>query len=226
VAINLTTSWDLIQGAAGGDEPARQQCAERYEPVVRSYLGQRWRACGLAHELEDAVQEVFVDCLRTGGALQRADEGRGEFRGFLFGVVRTVALRFERTHAQRLQRGVPAGSVVGQLVGDETAASVAFDREWARATLRLAMDIQAQGAQSQGEPHQKRLELLRLRFHEGMPIRAIAERWQCDAAWLHHEFARARRDFKRALGQALGLGQDVPAEQLEREIQRLWEVLR
>jgi RNA polymerase sigma-70 factor (ECF subfamily) len=226
VAINLTTSWDLIHGAAGGDELARQQFAERYEAVVRSYLGQRWRASGPAHELEDAVQEVFVDCLRTGGALQRADADRGEFRGFLFGIVRTVALRFERTHAQRLARVGAAGSVVGQLPGDETAASVAFDREWARATLRLAMEILSQNAQSLGEQHQRRSELLRLRFDEGLPIRTIAERWQCDAAWLHHEFARARRDFKRALGQALGLDQDVPAEQLEREIQRLQEVLR
>jgi RNA polymerase sigma-70 factor (ECF subfamily) len=226
VTINLTTSWDLIHDAASGDALARQEFAERYEPVVRGYLEQRWRAAGRAHELEDAVQEVFVDCLRADGALQRAAADRGEFRGFLFGIVRTVALRFERCHAQRLVRGAPAGSVVGQLPGDDTAASQAFDREWARATLRLAMQIHAQQANSLGGQHARRNELLRLRFEDGLPIRDIAERWQCDPPWLHHEFARARRDFKRALGQALGLDQDVAPETLEREVRRLWDVLR
>jgi RNA polymerase sigma-70 factor (ECF subfamily) len=65
-----------------------------------------------------------------------------------------------------------------------------------------------------------------MRFEDGLPIRDIAERWQCDPAWLHHEFARARRDFKRALGQALGLDQDIAPETLEREVRRLWDVLR
>ena len=41
--------------------------------------------------------------------------------------------------------------------------------------------------------------MLRLRFHEGLPIRTIAQLWSMDAAALHHEYARARTEFKAAL---------------------------
>lgn len=226
VASNLTTSWDLIHSAAGGDAAARRQFAERYESVARGYLAQRWRGAACVGDLEDAVQEVFLDCLRSDGALQRADQARGEFRGFLFGVVRTVALRFEHARGQQLARGLPVGSAVDHLVGDETAASQAFDREWARSMLRIAMQLHRQRAEQDGEEQLRRVELLRLRFEAGMPIRDIAAQWQCDPAWLHHEFARARRDFKRSLGLALGLELTVTQDRLDHEVRRLWEALR
>jgi RNA polymerase sigma-70 factor (ECF subfamily) len=46
---------------------------------------------------------------------------------------------------------------------------------------------------------QQRAELLRLRFEAGLPIREIAARWQGNAAQLHREYARARREFRQAL---------------------------
>ena len=50
-----------------------------------------------------------------------------------------------------------------------------------------------------GERAVKRVELLRLRFQERLPIRAIAERWNEDAAKLHREYATAREEFRAAL---------------------------
>jgi hypothetical protein len=44
-----------------------------------------------------------------------------------------------------------------------------------------------------------RVELLRLRFQDSLPIREIAQRWSMDAAALHYEYARARQEFKAAL---------------------------
>jgi RNA polymerase sigma-70 factor (ECF subfamily) len=41
--------------------------------------------------------------------------------------------------------------------------------------------------------------LLRLRFHDGLAIRDIAERLGEDAAKLHHEYATAREEFRTAL---------------------------
>ena len=54
------TCWTLIESAADGDRAARDAFVERYLPVVRAYLGARWRDRVAGSELEDAVQEVFV----------------------------------------------------------------------------------------------------------------------------------------------------------------------
>jgi len=40
---------------------------------------------------------------------------------------------------------------------------------------------------------------LRLRFQENLPIREIAQRWKMEASVIHHEYARARDEFKEVL---------------------------
>jgi RNA polymerase sigma-70 factor (ECF subfamily) len=92
--------------------------------------------------------------------------------------------------------------------------------------LRLAKQIHQRSASELGAEHERRVELLRLRFEEGKPIRDIAVQWNLDAAWLHHEFARARRDFKRSLATALGLDLGSEPDKLDGEVSRLWEALR
>ena len=88
------TCWTLIAGAAAGDRGEQDLFVRHYAPVVRAYLGARWRDHRLRSELDDAAQEVFLECLREGGALSRATPGRpGGFHAFLLGVVRHVALR-------------------------------------------------------------------------------------------------------------------------------------
>src|SRR5262249_57556727 len=72
-------------------------------------------------------------------------------------------------------------------------------RVWAKARLRGAARRQAERARGAGPDAERRVELLRLRFHEGLPIREVARLWQADAARLHHEYARARQEFKAAL---------------------------
>jgi hypothetical protein len=39
---------------------------------------------------------------------------------------------------------------------------------------------------------------LRLRFAEGLPLRAISQRWGVAAAELHHADAKARQEFRAA----------------------------
>lgn len=222
----LPTSWDLIRDAASGDPEARRDFAERYGAAVTAYFAARWRGSELQEWVDDATQEAFVDCLRTGGALERVDASRGEFRGFLHGVLRNIGLRFERERGRARAECATLGSGMDLVPGDESTASRVFDREWARGILRLAMGLHRRQAVELGEVHARRVELLRLRFEEGRPIRAIASEWGCDAEQLHHEYARARRDFKRALATALGLDLSLAGERLEEEVARLWEALR
>jgi hypothetical protein len=75
------------------------------------------------------------------------------------------------------------------------AAGSARDREeLARRYLGVvrAYRRQRQQAEQSGPDAVQRVELLRLRFEEGLPIRTIAERWGVPAATLHHAYARAR----------------------------------
>lgn len=190
-----STCWTLIRAAAGGSAQPREEFARRYAPVLRAYLSARWRDSRLLQDLDDAVQDVFVECLRPGGALERLDPSRdGGFRAFLYGVARNVALRRES------RRPAPDGAAdLDAIPDDHTSLSRVFDRAWARAILREAARVQEERARALGERALRRVELLRLRFHEGLPIREIGRRWGTDAAGLHHEYATAREEFRAAL---------------------------
>jgi RNA polymerase sigma-70 factor (ECF subfamily) len=213
-----TTCWTVIRGAAAGDRDARDRFARRYEPVVRAYLAARWRDSPHRQDLDDAVQEVFADCFRAGGALDRLDPGRpGGFRAFLYGVARTLALRFEAARARHKERAAADESDLDRLADAEPRASVAFDRAWALALLREAAERQAEYAERVGEPALRRVELLRLRFHDGLPVREIARRWGCDPDAVHRDYARARREFKAALSDVVASYQPGTPAEVERE---------
>lgn len=220
------TSWGIIREAALGDRDARALFAERYQDVVRAYLRARWRASPLEGEVEDATQEVFVICFREGGALQKAEEDLGSFRGFLFGVARNVALRVEKSRAVSAVRRADESFDVEGVPDREATLSQAFDRAWARAIVRTATGLLRARAETRGGAPLARVELLRLRFEEDLPIRTIAERTGVPADKLHNEYGQARREFKDALREALGLHERIAESNLQQEIARLLGLLR
>lgn len=222
------TCWTLIHAAGAGDAAARSDFVRRYQDVVRAYLRARWHGMPLHSEVDDAVQEVFVDCLRAGGALQRARQGRGEgFRAFLFGVVRNVALHVERSAARQRQRRLVAVDLDALAARDESSASM-FDRAWARAVMRQAAELQMNTARGRSAAAEQRAQILHLRFHEGMPIRDIARMWDVDAARVHHEYARAREEFAAALQTVVAQHRPAatPAAEIEQECARLLALLQ
>ena len=104
------------------------------------------------------------------------------------------------------------------IAADETRISVAFDREWARALLREAAERQAKMADERGEAAVRRVELLRLRFHDGLPIRAIAGRFGCGADAAHRDIARAREEFREALAAVVAYHHpEATSGEIERE---------
>jgi len=187
------TCWTLIRAAADGSQSALSQFAERYQPTVRRSLDARWNGSRRIDWIDDAVQEVFVECIRPGGALSKADSHfSGGFRAYLFGVTRNVMLRYESRPM--------AGQLDGEeFVADEATVGEVFDREYARAIMKEASQLQRRIAESQGDAAVRRVELLHARFSDGLPIRAIAELWCVDPAWLHHEYSKARSEFLSAL---------------------------
>jgi RNA polymerase sigma-70 factor (ECF subfamily) len=210
-----STCWTVIRAAAAGSPTDRDELARRYLGVVRAYLAARWRGSALRPDLDDAVQEVFVECFRQGGALEAAGDGRvPAFRAFLYGVVRNVARRFE-------SRPVRAAGPLPDLAAKEDDLSRLFERTWARAIMAEAAQLQSRRAGERGPEAVRRVELLRLRFEDNLPIRTIAQRWGVPAAALHHAYAVARQEFKAALLEVVAFHHPAGPAEVEQEAANL-----
>jgi RNA polymerase sigma-70 factor (ECF subfamily) len=214
-----STCWTVIRAAAAGSFADRDELARRYLGVVRAYLAARWRGSPLRHDLDDAVQEVFVECFRQGGVLDAVGADRvPSFRAFLYGVVRNVARRFE-------SRAALAANPLPEIQDDEPSLSRLFERAWAQAIMAEAARLQRRWATERGPEAVQRVELLRLRFEENLPIRTIAERWGVAAAGLHHAYAMARKEFKAALLAVVAFHLPGSPGEVEREAASLLRAL-
>lgn len=218
------TSWTLVDRAAAGESGARSRFAHAYLGVVRRFLAKRWRGRPQLRQLDDAVQEVFLDLFRSEGALSRVQSGRGKsFRGFLYGVVDKVARRHEERWRKAAQR--QADDVdPDRFAADQATMSRVFDREWAICLLLRARVRMTEAAQGE-ERALRRIELLSLRFSDNLPIRRIAELWGEKAARLHKEYAKAREEFKAALMAELSFHHPGTAAELERECRDLLDLV-
>jgi len=218
----------LIRGAAAGQEPDRAEFVRLYEPAVRACLKARWHRSPLSGEVDDAIQDVFIECFREGGALERVEPetGRGGFRAYLHAIVRNVARRFEERRRRQREERAETGFEVADDEADDAGCSLAFDRAWMLSLLDQAVALQTERAQEKGEAAKNRVELLRLRFNDELPIREIARRWNQPADFLHHEYAQARKEFMAALKDVIAFHfPDDPAA-LKRELERFREYVK
>ena len=173
-----TTAWELIESAAAGDKESLQEFVTRYQELMRGWLRARWRGTDHKARIDDALQDALLECVKRGGALTRVDRSRtGGFRPFLQGVVRNVAARYQTRGARDRRRGDELLSP-DQLPSPETTVSQALDQELARALVREAADAMAARATRLGASARLRVEILRLRFGDDLPIRDIATRLQ------------------------------------------------
>ncbi len=212
------TRWTVIRGAAEGSTRDREAFARLYLPLARNYLAARWRQSPLQQEIDDAVQEVFVDCFKDDGALERADPGLS-FRSFFYGVIRMVALRHEDRRRRRRRERQPETAFDNE--ADEPSLAAVFDRAWAQSLMEQAAARQRERAERSTEDARRRVELLRLRFEEDLPIRQIAALWGLEAAFVHREYAKARREFHEALRDVVALYHAGAPVQIDAECQRL-----
>lgn len=214
------TCWTLVDRAAAGESEARSRFARAYLGVVRRFLVTRWRGRPQLRQVDDAVQEVFLDLFRSQGALSRVEiRGGRSFRGFLYGVVDKVALRHEerwRKAARRTAEEVDPD----RFAADQATMSRAFDREWAVCLLLRARERMTELAMGEARAL-RRVELLSLRFSDDLPIRRIAELWGEEPARLHKEYAKAREEFKKALMAEIAYHHPGTPGELERECHEL-----
>jgi len=189
----------VIRAAAIGDSGARSTFANTYQAMIRSYLEIRWRGRVLANEIGDAMQEVFVECLKPGGVLERADADQGELRGLLRRVAQNVARRFEERAIQR-GRVQPADSAwFAKVQSDDPGQTTVFNRCWAHSIIEAASLRFRELAAQDGEAGRRRIDLLERRFGSDEAIREIAAAWNLPAQDLHNAYKKARKEFYRCL---------------------------
>jgi RNA polymerase sigma-70 factor (ECF subfamily) len=215
------TCWSLVAKAAAGDPPSRSRFGRAYLPLIRGFLAHRWRGTKLVDEIDDATQDVFVECFRPDGPLQHADAAQGDFRGYLFGVARNVALRSE-TQARRRQLLEGRPPLLDTADADPSVSHV-FDREWARMLMREA--AQRMLEQATDDKSRARVELLRLRFGHDLAMTAIAQGLGIDLAALHRQYARAREEFRTCLRTVVAFHCVRTERELDDECRRLFGML-
>lgn len=214
------TCWTLLADAAKSQEGARERFARRYLPVVEGYLHQRWRGRARPEDVEDATQQVLLECLRPDGVLDVAAEKAGSgFRAFLYGVTLNIARRIEHSRADRRIQQAGASDVVRAVPSPDDPASDVFDRGWAAALAREAGERYRESADPADARAVRRVRLLDLRFGDGLPIRTIAERWAADPAELHREYALARKHYLGCLRDVIRFHHPESPVNAERELE-------
>lgn len=210
------TCWTILHAAAAGDAPARSEFSRRYLAVAREFLEARWSGRGLQTEVDDATQEVLLECLKPGGVLERADQARGEFRGLLFGVARNVARRFEERAAKHGRLRPEDSAWLDHVASDEPGQATLFDRGWARSLVCQAKELYQARAHLLGDAGRRRFELLERRFGNGEPIRHIAQSWGVPTQDVHNAYRKARTEFYSCLCEIVRThaadGADIGAE--------------
>ena len=112
-----------------------------------------------------------------------------------------------------------------EIAADEDSQSRLFDRTWAQAIMAEAAQLQRQRAAERGPEAVQRVELLRLRFEENLPIRAIAVRWAVDPARLHKPMPLPGKSFRSALLEVVAFHHPGSPVELEQEAASLLKAL-
>ena len=220
-----STCWTVIHEAADGQASARDEFARNYMPAVRAYLKARWSNPLMRSYVDDATQEVFVECFRDNGPLNRVGKDiTSSFRAYLFGLVRNTARNFEKRLAKPVNQP-GAGLSDFQIPSDDPSLSLVFDRSWARMIIRQAGETHRENARLAGDAAMRRVELLTLRFQHGLPIRHIADQWNVDAAEVHREYAKARDEFRLAMREVVCFHHPGTDAEIDAEVKLVMQLL-
>lgn len=193
-AIGPETSTGLLRNLAEGPDAARwPEFAQRYDPVVRRFLG----IVAASHpsvkpeDADDLVQETM---LSLAGLFPRGGYRReaGRFRDFLFGVVRKVATKASSREIERRRRESEAAE--GAALAAAGRADSAALRAEAEALWRAVVDrVFAAGRWSD------KAKAVFVRTELGEPIDDVAREYGMKTNAVHQLRHRASRRVDAAL---------------------------
>ena len=192
-----STHWSVVLGARAQDPSLRNEFGERYAPIVRAYFAAYWHLPADDPRVEDATQDVFLQCFRSGGVLDNVDPARkGGFRAYLFGVARNIGLSSDRNEARRRSRTCNLDTTEIEEDSSDSQPDAAFHQAWARHVADEAFQLmQTKG----GSGAEARVAMLRLRYFGGLSPREIARRAGLPVEETYRLLYAARGQFRAAL---------------------------
>lgn len=163
--------------------------------MVRIELAAQLRRAVDDPDVEDAVQEVLLECLKAGGALERASEAKcTRFRAYLGGITRNVGLRH-----LRVRKNQPSALEETEFVSDSSPDVEAnLNAAWSQAVLGEAMALLVRES-CLAETARLRLRVLQLRHQEGLKAAQVAEMLGISATRVHHLTSEAKNEYRLAL---------------------------
>jgi RNA polymerase sigma-70 factor (ECF subfamily) len=170
----------LVQRCVAGEHQAWRAFHRLYYPVAAAFL----RKLGTREpELEDAVQEVFVQLFRYLPSFRQ----QAELKTWLYKLCITEARRVRR----RSKLSLVISRLLHQQKPDEAVPAATMTEESALARVQATLDCLSEG---------ERLVFV-LYEMEGLPGKQIAELAKCPEATVWRRLHYARRTFRRALGE-------------------------
>lgn len=204
-----STRWSMILQAAdrslpGYQEAIGQLCRHYWKPAYAYIRAAR------SFDIEDAkdlTQEFFLEILE-GGFLARFSPDTGSFRSYLRGALR-LFLRSRHEKASAAKRG--GGSRTFSLDTEEAKAVIvssgeepeaAFDRQWARSLLGLALeDLRRELAGTDKELHLRVFDRYELQASPGEPVTypRLAQEFAVSEDEINVRIAFCRRRLRKLL---------------------------
>lgn len=197
----MVESEPILTRISAGDLKAVQDCQDRYAGLVWSLARRLLRNCA---DLEDAVQEVFIDLWKSAG---RFNPDAGSETTFVATIARRRLIDFRRRRMRQPETG-PMVSLEAFDVPDEAPDSSALEL--------LEEASRAQAAVRALRPDQQ--AVLRLAVYEGWSHQQIAESLQMPLGTVKTHVRRGLSRVRELLGhsghaQPSGSGQSVAGPQ-------------
>lgn len=147
----------ILESIAAGDESAVSACLDEYGDLVwrlaSRYLGR------VSGDVEDAVQEVFVELWTSAG---RYDPKKGSEAAFVATLAHRRLTDYQRRAGARLSRVSPDGGAI-----ERSSRSVTVDQSRGELASRVAERF--------NELPEDERSALRLAMHEGLTHKQISE---------------------------------------------------
>ena len=127
---------DLVAAVLSGDDSAFRPLMQRYTPLISAYLRGKTRD---AHELEDVMQEVFLEAYRGLGTLR----DRARLGPWLLGISRHKVADSHRALVRRQESSIrgPEEEGASQLIDSTADASEMLQRQQDGEALERALNL-------------------------------------------------------------------------------------
>ncbi len=234
------TQWThLVLPAAGrSDAPGCREALGRllciYQPALRAHLIRRR---GIGEEAADDLLQGFVaDKVLEYGLLARADRTRGRFRTFLLTALDRYVIDTHHRGASRRERPMEPASLAahghnGPRNSPSPAEADIFEQEWARLTVRCAVERMRCRCQAEARPQlwdlfEKRLLNPAMTGCEPLPYDLLVQRFGFESPQqAFNRLVTAKRMFQRCLREVVAQTTGDDERAIEAEIEDLLAIL-